>query len=182
MIETKRLLLRQWQESDFAEFAVINSDPEVMRYFPAVMTESESNSWAKQCQARIADRGWGWFAVEVLDGGAFIGMVGLNSPPFEIPLGYQIEIGWRLAKAHWNQGYATEAARACLVYAFNNLSTNSVCAFTPTDNQPSRRVMEKLGMVDLDSPFMHPMLASDSPLAEHVLYAISRDEHAKSRE
>jgi len=174
MLETKRLLIRQWQDQDIEEFTALNRDPEVMEFFPNLMSESEVRSMVSRCRESIEERGWGFSAVEERASGRFIGMVGIHETPFELPFGLRIEVGWRLAKAYWGKGYAGEAALACLDYAFNTLSVDAVCAFTPTHNLRSRRVMDKLGMTDLHKPFIHPRFEAGQPLAEHVLYAIKR--------
>ena len=178
MIETERLYLRQWQASDFVPFAEMNANPEVMEYFPKLLTTSMSNTIAKKCQTLIEDNGWGFWAVSRKGGSNknddFIGMVGLNNAHADMPFSPAVEIGWRLHNDYWGQGYATEAAQAALRYAFDVLELNKVVAFTAVINKRSQKLMERLGMTDTQDNFYHPMLDAKHPLAEHVLYKITR--------
>lgn len=172
-MKTARLQLRQWRDDDLPHFAAINSDPEVMRYFPSTLSREESDHMAAHCGNLIATRGWGLWAVEELDNKRFIGFVGLHEPGHELPFSPCIEIGWRLARQYWGRGYATEAARRALRYAFERLALDEVVSFTSTVNLPSRAVMERLGFTNTHDNFAHPALALDDPLSEHVLYRLS---------
>ncbi|WP_201615888.1 GNAT family N-acetyltransferase [Psychrobacter immobilis] len=173
-IETERLYLRQWQASDFAPFAEMNANPEVMEYFPKLLTTSMSNTIAKKCQSLINDNGWGFWAVSLKETDAFIGMVGLNHAYADIPFSPAVEIAWRLYNDYWGQGYATEAARASLDFAFVELEIEEVVAFTAVINKRSQLVMERLGMTNTQEDFYHPMLDLNHRLAEHVLYKMTR--------
>ncbi|MDZ4262354.1 MAG: GNAT family N-acetyltransferase [Pseudomonadota bacterium] len=173
-IETERLRLRQWRASDFVTFAQINADPEVMKYFPRVMSMAESNEFARKLQALISDRGWGLWAVEERQSGVFIGFVGLHESPTELSFSPCIEIGWRLGTAHWGRGYAVEAARAALKHAFVDLGFAEVCSFTSAINYRSRAVMERINMVNTNQNFLYPSIPLGSPLSEHVLYKITK--------
>jgi len=171
---TGRLLLRQWRDSDFAAFAALNGDPEVMRHFPSTMPVRDSDAMAAFIRTRIAEQGWGLWAVEVAGGEPFIGFVGLSRPRFEARFTPAVEVGWRLARASWGCGYATEAAEAALAYGFERLELDEIVSFTTTGNERSMRVMERLGMShDPADDFDHPALA-DGPLRRHVLYRLSR--------
>lgn len=182
IIETDRLCLRQWQASDFAIFAEINADPEVMAYFPKLLPESVSNIIAKKCQQLIKDKGWGLWAVSIKpsserhDNGAFIGFVGLNETHADMSFAPAVEIAWRLHKQYWGQGYATEAARAALLFAFTELELNEVVSFTAVINERSQLIMERIGMTNTQANFYHPALNADHRLAEHVLYKITRQQ------
>ena len=173
-IETERLYLRQWQASDFAPFAEMNANPEVMEYFPKLLTTSMSNTIAKKCQSLIDDNGWGFWAVSLKETDAFIGMVGLNHAYADMPFSPAVEIAWRLHNDYWGQGYATEAARASLDFAFVELEIEEVVAFTAVINKRSQLVMERLGMTNTQENFYHPMINPNHRLAEHVLYKITR--------
>ena len=175
-IETERLYLRQWQASDFAPFAEMNANPEVMAYFPKLLTTSMSNTIAKKCKSLIDDNGWGFWAVSLKETDAFIGMVGLNHAHTDMPISPAVEIAWRLRKEFWGQGYATEAARASLSFAFDTLGLDEVVAFTAVINKRSQLVMERLGMTNTQEDFFHPMLESNHRLAEHVLYKMTRQQ------
>jgi RimJ/RimL family protein N-acetyltransferase len=146
-----------------------------MRHFPAVLTRAESDAWALGAQALIAARGWGLWAVEVDRGAPFIGFVGLAQPRFDAHFTPAVEVGWRLAREHWGSGYATEAARAAISFAFDELGLDEIVSFTPVANDRSRRVMERLGMThDPADDFDHPRLAHGDPLRRHVLYRLRR--------
>ena len=173
-LETKRLLLRQWKAQDLPVFAALNSDPEVMKYFPALLNREQSDALALRCKSLIAEQGWGFWAVEIKSSGEFIGFEGLNAVKPGLPFYPAVEIGWRLDKAHWGKGYATEAARAAVDYAFNLLQLNEVVSFTSVNNMRSRALMQRLGMTDTQQNFQHPDLPSGHALSEHVLYRITR--------
>ena len=175
-IETERLYLRQWQASDFAPFAEMNADPEVMEYFPKLLTTSMSNTIAKKCQSLIDDNGWGFWAVSLKETDTFIGMVGLNNANADMPFSPAVEIAWRLDNDYWGLGYATEAARASLNFAFVELGIEEVVSFTAVINKRSQLVMERLGMTNTQENFYHPMLDPNHRLAEHVLYKITRQQ------
>lgn len=174
-LKTARLLMRQWKDSDYEAFASLNSDPSVMEFFPAPLTRAESDTLADRIVEKIGDKGWGMWAVESVEDESFLGFVGLNDTD-ETPHGDAVEIGWRLQRASWGSGYASEAASAALVFAFEMLNLSEVIAFTTVGNLRSRGVMERLGMHNTEQNFMHPRVATDNPLCEHVLYAIEADQ------
>ena len=169
-LKTERLLLRQWNAADFDAFATMNNDPEVMEFYPSLLSNSESNDLACRFQQLIADKGWGMWAVERLSDGVFIGFVGLHEPNFDLPVSPCVEIGWRLSRLSWGEGYATEAANRVLDFAFHDLSLDCVYSFTSVGNLRSRAVMERIGMVNTGNNFNHPMLPEGHALSEHVLY------------
>jgi RimJ/RimL family protein N-acetyltransferase len=167
VIRTERLVLRQWREADRDPFAALNADPVVMEHFPSTMTREASDAFVDFNIRTIDERGWGLWAVEA--DGAFIGFVGLNEPNF-MP---GVEIGWRLARHAWGHGYATEAARAALAYARDELELAEVISFTSTTNIRSQRVMERLGMThDPADDFDHPRV-DDPRIRRHVLYRLA---------
>lgn len=171
-LRTERLLLRQWRDSDREPFAGLNGDPETMRYFVSTLTREESDATVDWASALIAERGWGLWAVEVLDGAPFAGFVGMNVPRFWPEV---VEIGWRLRREHWGNGYATEAGREALRFGFEELGLDEIVAFTAVENEPSRRVMERIGMThDPSRDFDHPGVPDGHPLKRHVLYAARR--------
>jgi RimJ/RimL family protein N-acetyltransferase len=175
MIRTPRLKLRQWQAADYAPFAAMSADPIVMEYFPAVLTTDQSNAMADTIQAKIADQNWGMWAVEILETGAFAGFVGLNRPGYPLPFAPCIEVGWRLDKAFWGNGYATEAGDAAVEFGFN-LRLDEIVSFTAVPNVRSQAVMQRLGMTNTGQNFEHPMVPEGDRLREHVLYKITQDQ------
>lgn len=171
---TARLQLRQWQPQDREAFAAMGADPEVMRYFPALLTRAQSDAMADRCAALIAERGWGICAVERVEGQQFIGFVGLHVPQADLPFSPCVEIAWRLARHAWHQGFAAEAAQAALAVGFAQLGLAEIVAFTATTNRPSQALMQRLGMLqDKAGDFDHPALAEGHPLRAHVLYRLS---------
>jgi RimJ/RimL family protein N-acetyltransferase len=171
---TDRLQLRQWKDSDLLPLAQMCADPEVMRYFPKVFSIDESNAMAESIRSRMAKNGWGWWVVSLKNDDRFMGFLGLNSPQYELPFNPCIEIGWRLAQPFWGKGYATEAGREVLAFAFQTLELEEVVAFTALLNERSQRVMQRLGMQNTDRNFEHPLVPINHPLREHVLYKIKQ--------
>jgi RimJ/RimL family protein N-acetyltransferase len=171
---TERLLLRQWRPEDLEPFARLGADPEVMRYFPSTQPRERSDALARDLAHAIEERGWGFWAVEVRSGAPFIGFVGLGDPGFDAHFMPAVEIGWRLAREHWGQGYATEAARAAVEFGFGELGLEEIVAMTVPANSRSRAVMERLGMTwDPADDFDHPRVPP-GPLRRHVLYRLAQ--------
>ncbi len=175
-LQTERLLLRQWCDEDFAGFAELNTDPDVMEFYPDLLSRQESNAAAEKFKFLISQNGWGFWAVELRHDQSFIGLVGLHKPIYELPFSPCVEIGWRLASAFWGRGYATEGGRACLDFAFGQLDLSEVFAFTSVSNMKSRAVMERLNMANIGANFDHPIIPHDSPLREHVVYKINKQQ------
>lgn len=171
MIETPRLLLREWRSSDREPFARMNSDPRVMEYFPALLSREQSDSLVDRVEAHFAQHGFGPFAAEVRESGGFAGFIGLSVPAFEARFTPCVEIGWRLDAAYWGRGLATEGARAVMNHGFETLELREIVSFTMPGNVRSRRVMEKLGMTrDPADDFDHPGMPAGHPMQRHVLY------------
>lgn len=172
-ILTDRLRLREWKAADLDPFAALNADPRVMEYFEKSLSRSESDLQVRTIQDHFCKHGFGLWAVESLESSRFIGIVGLWVPTFEAHFIPCIEIGWRLAVESWGRGFATEAAKACLEYAFRQLRAPEVVSYTVPHNLKSRAVMEKLGMKhQIDGDFDHPKIFEGHPLKRHVLYRI----------
>jgi RimJ/RimL family protein N-acetyltransferase len=176
-LRTERLLLRQWTDADREPFAALNADPAVMAHFPAPMTREQSDELVDRCAAALAKRGYAFWAVEVLETGRFIGFTGLSDVGFQSAFTPAVEIGWRLSKDAWGNGFASEAARACLAHAFGAAGLEEVVSFTATTNKRSQRVMERIGMThDEADDFDHPRLEAGHRLERHVLYRITREQ------
>ncbi|KPF73300.1 GCN5 family acetyltransferase [alpha proteobacterium AAP81b] len=174
MIATERLILRQWRDSDREPFAAMGADPEVMAHFPALLTSAESDAIVDRLSTDIAARGWGLWAIECRDDGRFLGFTGLNPVTFPCPVEGDVEIGWRLARAAWGQGYAREAASAALAFGWQ-LGLPRIVSFTVPANVRSWGLMQRIGLDrrdDLD--FDHPRLPADHPLRRHIVYAADR--------
>lgn len=176
---TPRLLLRPWRESDRAPFAALNADPEVMEHFPSVLDRAASDALVDRVAAHFAEHGYGLFAVEVPGRAPFVGFVGLLKVGFEAHFTPAVEIGWRLARAAWGHGYATEAAREACRIAFEELRLPELVSFTVPANRRSRAVMERIGMThDPADDFDHPKLPEGHPLRRHVLYRLAASDWA----
>jgi RimJ/RimL family protein N-acetyltransferase len=180
--ETDRLILRSWQESDRAPFARLNADPRVMEFLPGPLSTDESDRMAERIEAHFRQHGFTVFAAERKQTAEFAGFIGLAVPEFEAHFTPCVEIGWRLAAAHWGTGLATEGARAIVRYAFETLQLERIVSFTVPANVRSRRVMEKLGMShDPAEDFDHPRLPDGDRLKGHVLYRLTRPSQQTGR-
>lgn len=172
MLATARLILRDLQESDLPTLIAMNQDPEVMQYFPKPYSQAESLRLYQGIQDEVKAYGYSLWAVEEKSSQEFIGLVGLHHSDLRIFAGKEaVEIGWRLRKEFWNRGYATEAAQACLDFAFQQTGLSEVYSFTSLLNLPSQKVMQKLGM-EFVKEFDNEKVPVDSPLYRHVLYRI----------
>lgn len=172
---TPRLLLRPFRGSDRAPFSAMNADPRVMEHLPSLLTRAESDAMAQRIEDHFVQHGFGLWAAELVEGDDFIGFIGLWRPSFEAHFTPCVEVGWRLAHAHWGRGYATEGAAAALRFGWQALGLTEIVSMTVPANQRSRRVMEKLGMTHSpDDDFDHPRLLEGSPLRRHVLYRIRK--------
>ena len=174
-LATSRLKLRQWRDADLAPFAALNADPEVMRYFPATMTQAQSDEFAGYVYDTIERQGWGLWAVEVSDGPPFIGFVGLNRVSFDAHFTPAVEVGWRLARPFWGNGYATEAGAAALALRLRATGPGRDRVVHLAAQRALDCVMRRLGMRhDAAGDFDHPRVAEGSPLRRHVLYRLAK--------
>jgi len=172
---TERLLLRAWRDGDLPALVALNADAEVMRHFPSPLDAEQSVQLLARIRAHFAEHGFGFWALERRDTGELIGVTGLAHVGFDAPFVPAVEVGWRLARAHWRQGYASEAARASMAVAFERLALDEVLSFTVPANLPSQAVMRSIGMQrDAAADFLHPRVPEGHPLQRHVLYRIRR--------
>ena len=177
---TERLILRTWRHADRGPFAALNADRQVMLYLNGPLTRRQSDIVANRIEAHFAEHGFGVWAVEAPGLADFIGFVGLARPRFTAHFTPCVEIGWRLARAYWGQGYATEAARHALKIGFTELGLNEIVSFTVPINQKSRAVMERIGMRhDPEGDFHHPFVPDKNPLGRHILYRITAEDHRR---
>jgi RimJ/RimL family protein N-acetyltransferase len=172
-IETSRLLMRRWQDSDREPFADLNGDPETMRYFPATLDRAASDAMVDRIESRFEHEGYGLWALEVAATGEFIGFTGLNPMPDGVPGAGGVEVGWRLARAAWHHGYATEAARAALDVAFDGVGLAEIWSMTAVLNEPSQAVMRRLGLTEV-ARFDHPRVPAGHAVQPHVTYHLAR--------
>ena len=182
MIRTDRLLLRRWGESDRAGHAALNADPAVMEHFQGTQTPEGSHAFIDKVERHWDEHGWGLWALEVPGVAPFIGFTGLW--PADYVTGEpMVEVGWRLARAYWGHGYATEAARESLRFGFEEVGLEDIVSFTVPQNERSWRVMERIGLVrDPAGDFDHPHVdAARYPhLVRHVFYRLGRDAWRRS--
>ncbi len=165
--------MRRWRPDDRGPFAALNADPEVMRHFPSPLTRQASDALADRIDARIAQDGWGLWALEELQTGRFVGFTGLSRTTFAAPFTPAVEVGWRLARAAWGRGLASEAAHAATSYGFDVLGLDEIVSFTAAGNARSLAVMRRLGMRhDPTDDFDHPHV-DDPRLRRHVLYRLT---------
>ncbi len=174
-IRTDRLLLRRWRPADRDPFVLMNGSPQVMEFFPAVLSPEETDAMISRIEDHFTRYGFGPWAAELRATGEFIGYVGLLIPSFIAAFTPCVEIGWRLAPAYWGGGLATEGARAVVQYGFESLWLPQIVSFTVVDNVRSRRVMTKIGMTHNPAEnFDHPLLPAGHPQRRHVLYRLKR--------
>ena len=173
LFTSERLGFRTWQAEDLQPFAQLNADPEVMEYFPHPYTLQETEQSILRFNKHFDTHNVCFWAVDILETGEFIGFIGMVYQEFEADFTPCHEIGWRLKRASWGQGYATEGAKRCLAYAFQDLKLPAIYSFTATLNTRSERVMQKIGMHKVGE-FEHPKLAEGHRLRTHVLYKIDQ--------
>jgi RimJ/RimL family protein N-acetyltransferase len=178
MLRTERLILRDWRDDDIDPMTAMSRDPEVMEFFPRLLSRDDVAHTTARVSAAIARDGFGFWALE--RAGEFIGYCGISRVTFEAPFTPAVEIGWRLARAAWGHGYATEAARAALDVGWS-VGLTSIVAFLVSSNRRSAAVAERIGMVrDVNGDFDHPHVAPNTlsvgghPNHRHVLYRIER--------
>jgi RimJ/RimL family protein N-acetyltransferase len=169
-LATDRLILRDWRSADLDAYAAIAADPQVMATLGPVKTREQSAALIADLQDGAARDGHTFWAVERREDSRLIGHAGLvrGKPP---QIEGELEIGWTLASDCWGKGYASEAARAALDWAWANRPGEPVIAITSVINARSRAVMERLGMTHLpERDFDHPAVPEGDPLRPHVLY------------
>ena len=171
LFKSDRLGFRNWLASDQEKLAVINADMEVMEFFPSTRSVTETKTFIERMRKQYGDKGYCYFAVDVLEDGEFIGFIGLSEQNFAADFTPCIDIGWRLAKTAWNKGYATEGAKRCLEYGFEALHLDNIYSIAPVANIKSQQVMKKIGMRKVKT-FDHPQLLDNARLRKCVLYVI----------
>lgn len=177
IIETERMILRQWRDEDRVPFAAMGVDAEVMRYFPAMLTREESDAIIDRLAAHIEAEGFGLWAMERKSDGAFLGFTGMQFIRFEAPVENDVEIGWRVARSFWRQGYAREAAEASIDWFWSNRAEPRIVSMTIADNRPSWTLMERLGLTRTPKlDFDHPKIEPGHHCRRQIVYAKDRPE------
>lgn len=154
--------------------AEINSDAQVMEFFPFLPNYNQTEEFIERMKKQFTEKGFCYFAVEKLIDNEFIGFIGLSEQTYESEFTPCVDIGWRLSRNEWNKGYATEGAKKCLEFAFNKIGLTNVKSTCPVINYKSERVMNKLGMNKIMT-FNHSLLKDYKELEECVLYEIEKN-------
>lgn len=178
ILASDRIKIRHWTEADLPQLIQMNQDETVMKYFPSILTESETILRFENIQAHIEKFGFGLYLVENTRG-EFLGYTGCMIADFEATFTPCIEIGWRFKKEYWGNGYATEAAKLYLAYGFSKLSFTRIYSFTSIHNTKSEAVMKRLGM-QKTGEFNHPRVPTDHILNRHVMYTIDKNQFDSS--
>lgn len=171
LFKSERLGFRNWKSSDLSGMAKINADSEVMKFFPQTQNSSDTQDFIERMQKQFTEYGYCYFAVELLADSTFIGFIGIAYQTYKADFTPCTDIGWRLSQEYWGKGYATEGAKRCLEYAFQDLALDKVLSIAPKNNENSEAVMTKIGMSKVKE-FDHPLLLDDSRLKVCVLYEI----------
>ena len=175
MIETERLILRRWEDRDRPTLRAQCDDPEVMRYLLPVPDDAAFEAMLGRMSSWHESLGYTFWVMERRADGIVLGICGLKGGAPDTPIENMVEIGWRLGRDHWGQGYAREAAQASLDWAWANIDAAEIVAITVQDNAASWGLMERLGMVrDVGGEFDHPLVPEGDPLRRHILYRIAR--------
>lgn len=174
LFKSKRLGFRTWTNSDLVPMSHINSDSEVMQFFPKTQTQDDTANFIERMQNSYAKNGFCYFAVDRLEKDELIGFIGLSIQTFEADFTPITDIGWRLSRKYWGKGFATEGAKRCLDYAFDSHKLDKVFSTAPIINLPSIAVMAKIGMQKVKE-FEHPLLLNNERLKRCVLYSIIED-------
>lgn len=176
LFTSERLGFRNWLDDDITSFAAMNADERVMEHFPSTHTFEQSQKSMQRMQEEYTNRGYTYFAVETLDTQEVIGFIGLFYQEYESPFTPAVDIGWRLKVSAWGKGYATEGAKRCLQFAFQDLGLKNIVACCTLANKPSESVMQKIGMTKKGA-FNHPYLKENSAC---VWYEIKKDSETSS--
>ena len=157
----------------------ISGNKEVMAFFPRIATPEETEGFIQRMLRQFAENGFCYFAVDLLESSEFIGFIGLMAQDYEADFTPCVDIGWRLKPSAWNKGYATEGAKACLTYAFDELNLQTIYSTAPVVNVKSEAVMKKIGMQKAGT-FNHPRLLDNERLRECNVYVIHSGDHGSS--
>ena len=173
IILTQRLGLRNWLPSDEAPFIAMCQDPDVMKHFPSTLSASETLELIDNLKKHFDEFGYTYFAVDVIETGAFIGFIGMKQQSWESKYTPCVDIGYRIKKSAWGKGYATEGAVACLKAAFSTFKIEEVLSFTTDTNTASEHIMKKIGMRYVGT-VQHPSIVNDNRFKHCVVYKATR--------
>lgn len=173
IFKSERLGFRNWSEKDLTQFSKINSDLEVMEHFPKPLSETETLEFIDRLQIHFKKNGYNYYATEVLKTGELIGFIGLAYQDYKTEFTPATDIGWRLKKSSWGNGYATEGATKCLDFGFNELNLEKIISTCTEKNTKSENVMKKIGMKKMGE-FNHPKLKKYPAYEKCICYDISK--------
>ncbi|KAB1069318.1 GNAT family N-acetyltransferase [Tamlana haliotis] len=176
IFESERLGFRNWERSDLVTFSELNADAAVMEFFPKTLTTDETAEFIERLQKHFMKNGYNYFATEILETGEFIGFIGLAYQDYDTDFTPATDIGWRLKKSVWRQGYATEGAKRCLEFAFETLKLKKIIATCTVQNFKSELVMKKLGM-GKRIVFNHPKLKDYPQFEKCLCYEITKADY-----
>jgi len=174
LFKSERLGFRNWSVDDLTEFAKINADLEVMEHFPKPLTQNETAEYIVKLQNHFKKNGYSYFATEIIKTSELIGFIGLAYQEYKTAFTPATDIGWRLKKAAWGKGYASEGAKRCLEFAFDSLQIERVIATCTIKNTKSENVMKKIGMKKRGE-FNHPKLSDYPDYEKCIWYEIKRN-------
>jgi len=177
-IETERLVLRRWRDSDLPQLAAIHADDEVMVWLGSGrLTREASDTYAARCEEHFEQHGFGIWAVERRSDGVLVGATGLRRALWnDHPMTPSVEIAWRQGRFAWGNGYVAEAARAALADGFGRVGLSEVRSWTAATNLRSEKVMQRIGMVRANwLDFELPTLPEGHALRAHVVYTALPD-------
>ena len=174
IFKSERLGFRNWTKADLTEFSKINADLEVMEHFPKPLTEKETAEFIERLENHYTKNGYNYFATEIIESRELIGFIGLAYQDYETEFTPATDIGWRLKKSSWGNGYATEGAIRCLEFAFNNLNLEKVISVCTEQNIKSESVMKKIGMKEIGK-FKHPKLKEYPEHENCICYEINKN-------
>ena len=170
VLETERLILRHFTDDDVDDVFAVIGDPLTMKFYPQTFTREDARRWVTRSQERYRTDGFGLFAVVLKSNREVIGNCGVVKQNVEGES--LLEVGYHFRRDYWGHGYATEAARACVEYAFRQSGTAKVVSLILPENQPSRRVAERNGMKVEKFVTFH-----DLP---HLMYAVTRETYGQA--
>ena len=177
IIETPRLLLREMTPADRPDLCMILQDKEVMYAYNGPFSDEEVNGWLARQTGRYREWGYGLWAVVLKQTGEMIGQCGVTRQLWNGE--EMLEVGYLFRHSHWHQGYATEAARACMEYAFDVLGASEVCSIIRDNNIPSQRVALRNGMRKAEGVMVKHYRGAEMP---HWLYLTTREEFSGNTE
>lgn len=153
--------------------SALNADPIVMEFFPSTKSMEETTLFIERMQTLFTEKGFCYFAVEKLENNQFIGFIGLGWQTWQSTFNPSVDIGWRLSKSNWGKGFATEGAKRCLQFGFEELNLKKINSVASTINIKSTNVMQKIGMQQV-MYFEHPLLLDFPTIKDCVLFSINR--------